>query len=239
MADATTDEDELKLEAPKAGLAFRAEMWLMDALLGYWMYLLGIVGVVLIAAFFYGQYSNWARTQQRNTARDIAKIEAKLPAPVSQVDVARFSGEQVDDAQLAEIAGKLASVEGTGPARVEALLKAAELYRLAGNKDEARKSLEAAAAEGSGALKALAESALANAEIDAGQHDAAIARLEALSRSGAGYLSEQAALDLGALYEQLDRKADAGAVYTRFLTDWPKSPRVEEVQLRQQKLGAG
>ncbi|MCA9685231.1 MAG: hypothetical protein KC457_23820, partial [Myxococcales bacterium] len=106
--DLTDEEEDLKLEPQQAGLAFRAEMWAMDTLLGYWPYLLGGIGIVLAAVFFYGQYSNYATNQQRASAKAVAQIEAKVPGGrIGDLAYMAASGETLDVGALVEAATKL------------------------------------------------------------------------------------------------------------------------------------
>ncbi|MEZ4319094.1 MAG: hypothetical protein R3F61_16385 [Myxococcota bacterium] len=238
--DLTDEEENLSLEPQQAGLAFRAEMWAMDTLLGYWPYLLGAIGVVLGAVFFYGQYANWTKNHQRASAKAIAQVELKLPGSrVADLAYLEASGQELDVAKLVEAAANLEAVDASGTARTEALLKASELYRLAEKPEDQRRVLEAAAANASGVFAFVAESAIANLDLEAGNNDAAVQRLQRLSDASSDYLGEQASLDLALVLEQLDRKADAQGVYTKFLERWPESPRAEEARKRQAALGAG
>ncbi|MCB9678499.1 MAG: tetratricopeptide repeat protein [Alphaproteobacteria bacterium] len=238
--DLTDEEEDLKLEPQQAGLAFRAEMWAMDTLLGYWPYLLGGIGIVLAAVFFYGQYSNYATNQQRASAKAVAQIEAKVPGGrIGDLAYMAASGETLDVGALVEAATKLEAVSASGPAKAEAMLKAAELYRIAEKPDDQRRALEAAAQSGTGVLSYVAESAIANLDLEAGNNDAATQRLQKLMDTHQDYLGEQAALDLGLVLEQLGKKPEAEAVYTKFLERWPESPRKEEVAQRKSALGEG
>ncbi len=238
--DDLTDEEDLTLEPQQAGLAFRAEMWAMDTLLGYWPYLLGGIAVVLGCIFFYGQYANWVTTQQRASAKAIAKIEAKLPDRVSTLALRELSGQDpVAAEELVASAQKLEAVDASGPARAEAMLKAAELYRIAEKPGDQRRALEAAIESGSGVLAFSAEAAVANLDLEAGDNDAAITRLKRLSTEYDGYLAEQALLDLGLVLEQLGKPDEARAVYEDFLSRFEDSPRAEEAENRKAGLGAG
>lgn len=235
--DDLTDEEDLTLEPQQAGMAFRAEMWAMDTLLGYWPYLIGGLAVILGAIFFYGQYSTFARNQQRFASKQIAQVEEVLPERVAALSYLQAGGQPIDIAQAVEAAVNLEAVEATGAARTEAMLKAAELYRIAAKPEEQRMALEVASSTGTGVLHFVAESAIANLELEAGENDAAVKRLRALSQAHDDYLGEQAALDLGLILEQLDRKDEALAVYSSFLSRWTDSPRSEDVRKRQAALG--
>jgi tetratricopeptide (TPR) repeat protein len=238
--DDLTDEEDLTLEPQQAGLAFKAEMWAMDTLLGYWPYLLGAIAVVLGCVFFYGQYTNYVTTQQRASAKAIAKIEAKLPDRVSSLAIRGMTGQDpVSPEDLVASAQKLEAVEASGPARAEAMLKAAELYRIAEKPGDQRRVLEAAIGAADGVLAFTAESAVANLDLEAGDNDAAVTRLRRLTTEYDGYLAEQALLDLGLVLEQLGKPEEARAVYDDFLTRFAESPRAEEAENRKAGLGAG
>ena len=238
--DLTDEEEDLTLEPQQAGLAFRAEMWAMDTLLGYWPYLLGAIAVVLGCVFFYGQYTNWATTQQRASAKAIAKIESKLPDRVSYLAIRGMTGQDpVAKEDLAASAQQLEAVDASGPAKAEAMLKAAELYRIAEQPGDQRRALEGAIAAGSGVLAFAAEAAVANLDLEAGDNDAAVSRLRRLTTEYDGYLAEQALLDLGLVLEQLGKPDEARAVYDDFELRFKDSPRAEEAKNRKAALGAG
>lgn len=238
LTDEETDED-LTLSPQEAGLAFKAEMWAMDTLLGYWPFLLGTIVVVLIAVFFYGQYDNYQTGQQRGGAKSVAQVEKDLPERVGMLAFQQFAGEKVDVGEVVAAATRLEGLEVSGPAKGEALMKAAELYRIAEKPEEQRRVLDGVTGLNLGVLSFTADLAIANLELEAGENDAAISRLKRLSAADDTYLGEQATLDLGLIYEQLGQKAEAVAVYDGFVKRWPESPRKEDAAKRKSRLGDG
>lgn len=238
MADDPTEEEELTLEAQEAGFAFRAEMWMTDTLLGYWMYVVGAIAIVLGLVFFYGQYTAYQANQQRAYAKSVTLIENQLDSPVAQIAYLEASGQDVDKASLAEQAAALEAIGATGAAQCEALLKAAELYRVAGKVEDQRRVFEGVIAVGIQPFTFLAESGIANLDLEAGNNDAAIARLKPLTQNPT-YLGEQASLDLGMIHEHLGQTAEARGLYESFLERYLESPRTELVTKRLAALKEG
>ena len=246
MADDTTleDDDDLELAPADAGALFRAEMATTNFLMGYWPYLAGAVVAVLAGILVYGQYAAWVVRDQQATAARIAEVESTLPAALIQLPSLMAGelpgGEEDPKPTLIEAAKALDGIaaESSGSARVEARLKAAELYRLVGDAAARRASLDDAVANASGILAYSAHGALANLDLEEGQGDAAVARWREVVASQQGYLAEQALLELGLTLEALDRDAEAEAVYSDFLTKFPESPRVEVARQRQQRVQA-
>lgn len=239
MADDPTEEEDLTLEAQEAGLAFRAEMWATDTLLGYWPYLLGTIVVGLASVLVWSKYDEYVVDQQHAAASAIALLEVDLPSPVGQLAALEASGQALDTASLTSTAQAFEAVDITGAARVEALLKAAELYRLSDDADAQRRALEGVVAEGIEPFAFLAGSTLANLDLEAGDNAAAVARLQGLMEQHADYLGEQAAIDLGMIHEHLDQNAEARTVYQQFEQKWPDSPRLDQVTKRLEALNAG
>jgi tetratricopeptide (TPR) repeat protein len=231
-------DDDLDLKPAKAGALFRAEMFTSNVVLGYWRSALTVVVVVLLGILLYGQYKNYHRRSQRGTAAEIAQEIAKLPAPLPELAQQVASGQTVDTAQLVTTADALMAIgsSSSGTASTEALLHAAELYRLASAPDKQRTALTAATESADGVLLFAAEEGLANLELAEGKGEEAVARLRTLSE-GEDFLAEQAALDLGLALEHLGRPAEAAEVYASFLTKWPESTRKDEVEEHQARLG--
>jgi len=238
------EEEDLELAPADAGVLFRAEMAASNFIMGYWMYLTGVVVAVLAAILVYGQYSAWQVRDQQATAAQIAEVESELPAPLIQLP-SMLAGEmpsEVEDpeAELREAAVALDAIaaESPGAARVEARLKAAELYRLIGDPAAQRASLQDAADHAEGILAYSAQGALANLDLEEGNGDAAVERWRSLADNQEGYLAEQALLELGLALEALERDADAAAVYADFLAQYPESPRVDVARQRQARVQA-
>jgi predicted negative regulator of RcsB-dependent stress response len=238
VADDPTEEEDLTLEAQEAGFAFKAEMWATDAFLRYWPYVVGSIAVVLACIFFYGQYTSYQDSQQRAYAKAVTMVENKLENPVEQLSYLQATGQELDAARLIESAQALEAIGATGPGLCEAMLKAAEIYRIAGKPEDQRRALEAVVSTGISPYDHVAGAALANLDLEAGANDAAIERLTVLSQDPT-YLGEQAALDLGLIHEQLGQTAEARTVYAQFLEKRTDSPRLDLVQKRLDALSAG
>ena len=243
MADEEEDEDDLEFEPADAGTLFRAEMWATNMLMGYWKHGLTILIVVLLSVLFYGSYRTHVLSVQRMAAADIAEVERSFDVPIwAMASVMADGGENAPTREeLAEAAEKIATVgrANSGAGAVEASLKAAELFRLAGRVDERRAALEHASAHGQrGALKYAADAGLANLDLEIGQGEAAVNRFRALKDASSGFLVEQATMDLALALEHLDRKDEARSLYAEFLETWPDSKRADEVRIRQERLDA-
>lgn len=233
----TDEEDDLEFQQADAGMLFRAEMWATNAFLGYWQYLLAGLVVVLLGFLIYGQYTAWVENDQRASSERIYQATKDLP-PLEMIGPQRAFGQPLPPkvdlpgiaAQLEQIAG-----ESRAAARVEALLKAAEIYRLAEDPEGERRALTAAEDSAEGVLAYGVESSLANLDLEAGDEDAAIARLRKLAERK-DILGQQAMLDLARAYETSERIEEARKVYDTFETQWPESSRLDEVRERKKAL---
>jgi tetratricopeptide (TPR) repeat protein len=210
-----------------------------NLLLGYWMHLLAIVVVGLLAVLVWGQYGSWVQNQQRQISSQIADVERTLPAALPDLADKVAAGE-VKPEDLVDPAAKIEGIglgaKGAGAA--EALLKSAELYRLAGKPDKQREALEAAAkSAGKNVLGYAAGASLANLDFQEGKTDDAIRRFTELRDTFSGVLAQNASLDLALSLEHLGRKDEARRVYDEFIQKWPDSPHVDQVQGRIKSLG--
>jgi tetratricopeptide (TPR) repeat protein len=170
------------------------------------------------------------------------EAQSVLGLTTDQIDtVLLFLGEPDDESRATMIKSADALValanESGGAAAVEALLEAAELYRVAGNADQRKVALEqAAAATDEGVLHYAAVTGLAHAELEAGQADQAITRLRDLAKGAeteSPFLAQEATFELASALEEAGKADEAGQVYTEFLTKWPDSPRADDVKRRQ------
>lgn len=236
---AELDEDDLDLKPADAGALFRAEMWATNAVLGYWKHLLAVLVVVLLSFLFYGQYKDYVQRTQRSFTSMTAEVESSLPDTFDVLGQQIATGSlEIEPSELESAGDKLIEVadQASGTARAEALLKAAELFRLAEADEKRREVLNKASEDAEGVLRFAAEGALANLELELEEGDAAVQRLKNMMQDTEGFLAEQAALDLGLALEQLDRNDEAIGVYDEFLTRWPSSPRVDEVRERRDRV---
>lgn len=233
------DED-LVLQPADAGAAFRMEMAASNFLLGYWKHMLAALIAALLAVLFYGQYTSFVHRQQRAAASRIAEVERDLPAPIALLGFQKAQDMLTTSQADLEAAGDRLDVianETSGAASVEARLKAAELYRLAGS-PKRRTALEAVAATADDVLGYAARAGLAALDLEEGNADQAVTRYKELMASEDGFLAQQAAIELGLALEHLGRNDEAAKVYGEFLTRWPDAPRADEVRTRQGQVGA-
>ncbi|MEQ1571058.1 MAG: hypothetical protein ABMA64_35845, partial [Myxococcota bacterium] len=238
MADKTADDD-LDLKPADAGAAFRVEMFLTNALLGYWKHLVAIVVVGLLGVLLWGQYRDWYVSSQRAVTTEISNSLRKLPAPVEALPEA-FAAGQADAAAVEGVGDELQAIANgaKGPARIESLLLAAELFRMTNKPDKQRVALEAATNDADGALRYAAEAGIANLDLAEGKGDLAVERLRRLAGEESGFLAEQSTLDLALALEELGRKDEANQVYVDFIATHQDSPRAERAKERQLRLQA-
>lgn len=216
------DDSDLEMEPVDAGLIFRAEMWATNAFMGYWKHLLAILIVLLLAVLFFGQYRSWHQSHQREASHSIFEIEQGLMRSATDVELAAAADEFA----------ALASASG-GTAKAEAQLKAAELYRSSGNSVRQREVLdEMLAGDLDGVLRFAARSAMASLEMEEGNHEAAVGHLTSLYQNGDTFLSEQAGMDLGVVYEHQKQIDEARKLYTDMLAVMEDGPRRETVEER-------
>jgi hypothetical protein len=236
------DEDlDLELAPEDAGTAFRAEMAATNFFMGYWKQLLAALIVGLLSIFLYGQYGNYVQNSQRTIAAHIADVERDLPTTLVGLAKQKAAGQFT--ATNEELVGAAAQLEAiasasSGTASIEARLKAAELYRLAGEQEKRRGVLEAASEASTGLLHFAAESALAAMELNADQGEAAVARYTTLASDTDAFLAQQATIELAAALHILGRKDDADKVYGDFMTRWPDAPRASEVASLRERMGS-
>ncbi|MBX2801138.1 MAG: tetratricopeptide repeat protein [Myxococcales bacterium] len=236
---AEPEDDDLDLQPADAGALFRAEMWATNTVLGYWRHMLAVVVTGLLIFLFYGQYITYVQRTQRGMTAEIAKLESELPTSVEVLARAKSFGiDAGEDGELEKVADDLVThAEGCwGASRAEALLKAAEIYRTLDNTEKRRNALSQAVDGAEGVMAFAAQGALANLELELGEHDEAVTRLRDLKRSQDGFLAQQAALDLGLALEQIGRSDEAVQVYDEFLSEWPESPKLSEVQERRKRV---
>ncbi len=240
MADDTKNND-LAIEPDSGGIAFRFEMWFTDTLLRWWKHLLALAVAVLIGALLWGQWRNMVQNEQRNTTSAIADAENKLPGDLTELAMRRAGlggdEEKLDVGKLGDNATTIFQIafSATGTARMEAALKAAEIYRLAGDSAGRRKALALVEGEGSGVLRYAVVSGLAAVDVEDGQPDNALRRLESLF-SEQDFLAQRAMLDAAAMLEALQRGGEAVRILDQYLARWPDASDKDEVGRRRDRL---
>ena len=221
---AEENDEDLELELADAGVAFKAEMWLTNFMMGYWKHVLAVLIFGLLAVLLFTQYIDYVRKSQRDATYLISKVETSLESESTEAQCAAGNA-------LAKVADQI-----SGTAKIEALLKAAEYFRLCENAAEQRVVLQTAAENAEGLLLYSAIAALANLDLEEDMGDMAVQRLTTLRDDNTGFLAERAAIDLGLALEHLQRFDESQAVYADFLTAWPDSPRADEVRSRQRPV---
>jgi hypothetical protein len=245
---------------PDAGILFRAEMFMMNVVLGYAKVLLGVLVVVLIGALVIGQYQSWYRQNQRMTSSQVSDVERGLRAellegldPMTRQAAENFTTgavdllpavQELDEESVASVrtaADELVAIgaEARGPAASEAYLRAGELYRRVGDGEKRRAALEAAAEHASGVIAYVAVAGLASMDVDDGRIEAAASRLRALMDEEDGFPAQQAARQLASVYEHDGQAAEAKAVYDAYEARWPEAPDLADVQASRSKLQTG
>lgn len=152
----------------------------------------------------------------------------------------QFAEEDVDaPAVLTEAGDALLAVHGanSGAAAHHAALLGAELYRLAGDAEAEGKALEAARGASAPAQRYAAEARLAWRSVEAGDVDAAAGVLRLWIKKENGWFGQQAAFDLGRVYQASDRAGDAEAAYRELLNTWPATPLRELTETRLEEMG--
>jgi hypothetical protein len=240
VADDTKNND-LAIEPDSGGLAFRFEMWFTDTLVRWWKHILAAGVAVLIGALMWGQWRNMVQSEQRNTTSAIADAQNKLPGDLTELAMRRagFGGDEqkLDVGKLEDSATEIFQIASSakGTARMEAALKAAEIYRLAGDGAGRRKALMLVEGEGSGVLRYAVLSGLAAVDVEDGQPDNALRRLESLF-SEQDFLAQRAMLDAAAMLEALQRGGEAVRILDQYLTRWPDASDKDEVARRRDRL---
>lgn len=213
---------------PDAGLGFKAEMAANNFLMGYWKQLVAILVTVLLTVLIYGQWANYWKNQQYIAAAEISNVTSGLVLG---------AGPNDEGGTIATANALMVVAEGmTGAAQAEAHIRAAELYRLGGDKEAQKGALESLQVSAEGEYAYFVETALANMELDNGDLDGGIARLKSLRTSQLGYFQEQASIQLAASLESLDKMDEARAEYDKFLNEFPDSLWRPEVEARRSAL---
>jgi hypothetical protein len=219
---ADEEEDDLDIAPAQAGALFRAEMWATNMLIGYWKIGLATLLTGLVGVMFFGQYQTYVQRNQRMGTGEVALIEQQMNMPIWQIAPAKAAArpETPTAEELVEHGNELMAVgqKYAGPAAVEAYLKAAELFRIAGRVDERRAALEAAAPEATGIFSYSVNAALANLDLEVDAGAEAETRLRDLVKRSHGMLADTATIDLGMALEHQGKTAEARVVYEEFLS---------------------
>lgn len=247
---------------PDAGAGFRAEMAFSNFVIGYWKHAVLLAVLGLLGVFVYGQYSSWHLNHQHSASAQLAAEQSKilevavaaLPDEETRAQVERYGfrpeilgsiGAQLaplDDATKAKFTASAEAMAAIGAASTdaasaEAWTSAAELYKITGDNEKRLAALVQASSKTSGVLRFTLEMSIAHLELDTGKADEAVVRLKSLVADANPYFAQEAALDLGAVYESQSKNPEALAVYADFLQKWPEAPGAKKAQERQTALG--
>jgi tetratricopeptide (TPR) repeat protein len=205
---------------------FQAQMAVANAFLGYYKYGLAILGVVLLVALVFGIVDTVQTKSQRNVHAKIAAVQMDLTDPNDKAALAKAA------TSLEDIAEK-----GDGTAAIIALLNAAEVFRDAGQSDDALRAYEKAyALKGDGVLGWAAASGVAAEKARKGDLDGAMAIYRQFS-SGDDIAAEEATWGLAVLLEEAGKKDEARQALTDLTTRFPTSPHLEEAGKALKRLG--
>lgn len=163
----------------------------------------------------------------------------RVTLPLQKV-VTHFAREGVEvEPAMVEAGDEMMAVagRGSGVAADHAALLAADLYRQGGSEDGRTKALAQVRASTVAPVRYAGDAAAALDAAEAGEIDNAAAILRPWIAEENGFLGQQAAVELGGLFESADRDGDAVAVYQELKATWPASPLLDTVDDRLEALG--
>ncbi|MBN1337073.1 MAG: hypothetical protein JXB39_14030 [Deltaproteobacteria bacterium] len=220
----------------QADVLFRVQMKVADIALGYWKQGLIALAVVLALALTVGLVSNHIRDSRRATSAAVARVDAEVPP----MDPGSFYGlspaddlsdpERVAALEKAARGYEAAARDGTGPAVVEAWVRAGETWQRLERTDEAIQAFQEGYERGGKAIYRYAPgNRLAVLLADAGRHEEAEAIYRKMATGLDGYLAEQALMDLMALQAASGRAEAVKRSAAEFRARFTKSPRLPQV----------
>lgn len=221
---------------------FKAQMQVLNVLLGHWKTGLAVVGVVLFGVLVVGEYGAHQVDEQRGFQDQIADIDRRMPDQ-SPAEILDPSGSGLDPnlkANIEEGARRYEAVAGgaKGAAAVMAWLKAGSAWERAGDDEKAMTAY--GAAHGVGASDVIgwsAASQFANAQAASGDPDAAIATLKSVQPRVSGLSAQQVALGIATILEDAGRKEEGLAAYNAFISAHPDSALIEQANDGVRRLG--
>ena len=221
---------------------FKAQMQVLNVLLGHWKTGLAVVGAVLFGVLVVGEYGAHQVDEQRGYQDQIADIDRRMPDQ-SPAEILDPTGSGLDPnlkANIEEGARRYEAVAGgsKGAAAVMAWLKAGSAWERAGDDEKAMTAY--GAAHGVGASDVIgwsAASQFANAQAASGDPDAAIATLKAVQPRVSGLSAQQVALGIATILEDAGRKEEGLAAYNAFIAAHPDSALIEQANDGVRRLG--
>lgn len=237
--------DRVQIPPQEEDALFRLQMAVSDFVLGYWKYGVYALGVVLLAAGVYGGVTSWRQSQRRADYEAIARVDHRMPKDDGLGGLGLSlggAGGSPNAEELAEGARRFVAAgdEASGTAAVYAYLKAAEAWQRGGNATERLAALEKAWKVGAKDMPGWsAGSAYAAALRDAGRTDEAVAVYKQLAAEAPAPLAQDALLTLADTQLAAGKTDEAKATVQDFVTRFPDSPRLPELQAVQARIGSG
>ena len=152
--------DDLKVIKPDAGLAFRAEMYGTNVILGYWKVIAGVIAAFLVCVLLYGQYQNWYLQKQEETSSETAHLLKMFSDEYPEFIFAGATGDGytpltitenpklLKDVRLAAQKLKEIGDSGSGSGAAYSYLMSAEFSRYAGDLELRKTALQASSNAG-------------------------------------------------------------------------------------------
>ena len=225
-AAAQASPSEKDLLPQEKDVLFQAQMAVANVFLGYYKYGLAVLGLVLLVALVYGIAESVHTKAQRDVHAKIAAVQNDLTDPSDKGALAKAATD------LEAIAEK-----GDGTAAVMALLQAGEVFREAGQGDDALRAFEKAySLKPAGVLEWAAASGVAAEKARKGDVDGALEIYRKFS-SGDGAAAEEATWSLAVLLEDAGKKDEARQAITDLMTRFPSSAHLDEAAKAATRLG--
>jgi hypothetical protein len=229
----------------QADLLFRAQMKAADLVLGYWKQGLGLLAGLLTVTLVIGLVSNHVRDAKRASSAAVAKVDAAAPEPdpMSMVGLAP-ADDLTDAARVAALETvargyEAAAKDGSGPAVVEAWVRAGETWLRLARTDDAIKAFQAGFDEGGKDIyRYTPGNRLAVLLADNGKRDEAEAIYRKLATGLDGYLAEQALIDLMTLQATSGQSDAVKRSAAEFRARFTRSPRLEQVAAIEAQVAA-
>lgn len=207
---------------------FKARMALANFVLGYWRYGIGVVVVILVASFVYGQVTEHKREAQREHHAAVERVFDKLSSQL----------KGVQDKDAADAAVKAAAVElEAALASTDGVAAAYGWMRLGQLKDSVDDDAGAAAAWAEAARRAeggpiglSAALRSSDAKARSGDVDGAIAALAPFVNKGSPFEAEEALYATGLAYLAGGRPGDAKTTLDTLRARFPESVRLAALE---------
>ncbi len=199
----------------------------------------GIIGGVLVViALGYGAWSSYAEASRSEQFAAIHDVDRRMPKPS---EMSRYGlappydpndAALMADLQIGANKYREAADAASGPARVFASLKEAQVHQWRAAKDDELAALERAAnAGGVDVVGFAAEAAFVDAMLRADRYEEAIGRAQAMSTRYPGALAEESWLILVRAQLQAGKTSEAVASFQAWRSAFPSSKLTEETAL--------